>query len=203
VPDEYFDVPAVNKSVETPDKANAFFLARLNLKMSDDNPDYAAFTIGNFILGGGFLHSRLATRIRQKDGLSYGVGSEFFASSLDESGNFTANAIYAPENVAKLESAFKEEIERVLKEGFTADEVTQAKAGWLLAQQRLRGSDGRIANTLANYLFINRNYTWQDKLEKQVQTLSVEEINAAMKKYITPEKISIFKAGDFAKASSK
>jgi zinc protease len=203
VPDEYFAVPAVNRSFETPDKANAFFFARLNLKLRDDNPDYAAFTMGNFMLGGGFLNSRLATRIRQKDGLSYGVGSGFFASSLDEFGSFSANAIYAPQNVAKLEAAFKEEIERVLKDGFTADEIAQAKAGWLLTQQRFRGSDAGIANTLANYLFINRTYTWQDQLETSIQNLTAEQINAAMKKYITPDEISIFKAGDFAKASSK
>ena len=153
IPDEYFDVPAVNKSFETPDKANAFFFARLNVKMRNDNPDYAAFTLGNFMLGGGFLNSRLATRIRQKDGLSYGVGSGFGASSLDESGTFTANAIYAPQNAVKLEAAFKEEIDRVIKEGFTADEVAQAKTGWLLNQKRNRGADSGIAGTLAGCRF--------------------------------------------------
>ncbi|MGH9820755.1 MAG: insulinase family protein, partial [Pyrinomonadaceae bacterium] len=93
IPQDYFDAAATTKSFETPDKANAFFFARLNIKMRDDNPDYAAFTLGNFMLGGGFLNSRLAVRIRQKDGLSYGVGSGFSASPLDESGAFFANAI--------------------------------------------------------------------------------------------------------------
>lgn len=203
IPDEYFDVPAVNKSFETPDKANAYFFARLNVKMRNDNPDYAAFTLGNFMLGGGFLNSRLATRIRQKDGLSYGVGSGFNAGSLDEFGTFFAQAIYAPQNVNKLETAFKEEIDKVIKEGFTAKEVEEAKAGWLLNQKRNRGADGGIANVLANYLFINRTFAWQDELEKKIESLTPEQINAAMKKYLTPDKISIFKAGDFAKAKGQ
>ena len=199
---EYFDVPAVNKSFETPDKANALFFARLNIKMRDDNPDYAAFTLGNFIFGGGFLNSRLATRIRQKEGLSYGVGSNFNAGSLDESGTFFANAIYAPQNVEKLESAFKDEVQKLIMNGFTADEVAQAKAGWLLNRKRNRGADGSLVGALANYLFINRTLAWDEALDKKVESLTVEEINAAMKKYLNPEKISYFKAGDFAKGKT-
>ena len=202
VASQYFDIPAVNRSFETPDKANAFFFARLNIKMRDDNPDYPAFTLGNFMLGGGFLNSRLATRIRQKEGLSYGVGSGFSASALDESGNFSANAIYAPQNVEKLEVAFKEEINKVVTEGFTADEITQAKAGWLLARQRNRGNDGGLAGTLQGYLFLGRTFAWDDEIDKKVQALTPEQINVAMKKFLTPDKISIFKAGDFAKAKA-
>jgi zinc protease len=199
---EYFDIPAVNKSFETPDKANALFFARSNIKMRDDNADYAAFTLGNFIFGGGFLNSRLATRIRQKEGLSYGVGSNFNAGSLDESGSFFANAIYAPQNVEKLEAAFKDEVQKLIATGFTADEVTQAKAGWLLNRKRTRGTDGTLAGTLANYLFINRTLAWDEALDKKVESLTVEEINAAMNKYLNPEKISYFKAGDFAKGKT-
>ncbi|HEY0428861.1 MAG TPA: pitrilysin family protein [Pyrinomonadaceae bacterium] len=200
IPSEYFDVAAGNKTFETPDKANAFFLARLNVKMRDDNPDYPAFTLGNFMLGGGFLNSRLATRIRQKEGISYGVGSNFGASSLDETGTFFANAIYAPQNAERLEAAFKEEIQKVVTEGFTAEELEQAKKGWLLNRQRNRGQDSGLAATLANYLFLNRTFAWDDELEKKIQALTVEQVNAAMKKYLTPDKISIFKAGDFANA---
>lgn len=203
VPQEFFDVAVGNKSFETPDKANAFFIARLNVKMRDDNPDYAAFTLGNFMLGGGFLNSRLATRIRQKEGISYGVGSSFGASSLDESGTFFANAIYAPQNVERLKTAFKEEIQKAATEGFTAEELEAAKKGWLLNRQRNRGQDSGLASTLANYLFLNRTFSWDEEFDKKVQSLTVEQVNAAMKKYLTPDKISIFVAGDFANANNK
>ena len=200
---EFFDIPAVNKSFETPDKANAVFFARLNVKMKDDNPDYAAFTVGNFMLGGGFLNSRLAMRLRQKEGFSYNVGSGFNAGPLDESGSFFAQAIYAPENVTKLEAAFKEEIEKVVTTGFTADELEQAKTGWLLGRKRGRGADTQLAGTLSNHLFIARTFAWEDELDKKVQALTVDQVNMAMKKFMLPSKISIFKAGDFAKAMKK
>lgn len=203
IPSEFFDIAPVNQTFETPDKANAFFLARVNFKMRNDNPDYAAFSLGNFILGGGFLNSRLATRIRQKEGISYGVGSGINVSSTEEVGSFMGNAIYAPENAAKLEAAFKEELNKVVTEGFTADEVDQAKKGWLLSRQRNRGTDSNIAGTLAAMLFIDRTFAWEEELDRKVASLTAADINAAMKKHLTPDKISFFKAGDFAKAKAK
>src|SRR5262249_34133938 len=78
------EIPPVSQSFETPDKANAVFLAGIRLNLRDDDPDYPALCLGNYMLGGGFLNSRLATRIRQKEGLSYGVGSSLNAGSLDK-----------------------------------------------------------------------------------------------------------------------
>ena len=151
------------------------------------------------MLGGGFLNSRLASRIRGKEGLSYGVGSRLNASSLDESGSFTTTAIYAPQNVARLEAVFKEEIARALKDGFTAEEVEAAKKGYIQSRQVSRAQDGELVGRLGNYLFINRTLAFDAALDKQLQALTPEQVNAAMRKYITPDRITIIKAGDFAK----
>jgi zinc protease len=200
---EYRAVAPLNKSLETPDKANAFFVARMNVKMRDDNPDYPALMLGNYILGGGFLNSRLATRIRQKEGISYGVGSSLNASSLDESGSFFANAIYAPENAEKLEAAFKDELARLLKDGFTAEEIAGAKSGLLQGRQLSRAQDRELASRLNNYLFLNRSIAWDAEFDRKLEGLTVEQVNAAMRKYMTPENITIIKAGDFAKVKTK
>lgn len=199
---EYRAIPAVNKVFETPDKANAVFVARLNVKLRDDNPDYAALALGNYMLGGGFLNSRLATRIRQKEGLSYGVGSRFSASPLDENGSFFAQAIYAPENADKLEAAFKDEIRKATTEGFTAEEIEAAKSGFLQSQQLSRAQDRELANRLNSYLFLNRTIAFDQTFEEQIKNLTPAQVNAAMKKYITPDSITIIKVGDFAKAKS-
>lgn len=196
-------VKTINEAVETPDKANAFFVAAYNFEMRDDNPDYPALVLGNYMLGGGFLNSRLAVRIRQKDGLSYGVGSQFNAGSLDNVGTFFAFAIYAPENLEKLEAAFKEEIQKVVTEGFTAEEIAAAKSGWSQSRTVTRAQDGSLAGTLNNYLFTKRTLSWDEAYEKKVMDLTPEQINAAMKKHLKPELINIVKAGDFAKAKAK
>src|SRR5262249_50277774 len=129
VPQVYFDVTPENKSAETPDKANAFFIAGENLKLKDDDPDYPALVLGNYMLGGAGS-SRLWTRIREKDGLSYRVRSQLAASPFDQAGAFTTFAIYAPQNEARVEAAYREEVARVLKDGFQAKEISEAKSGW-------------------------------------------------------------------------
>ena len=135
VANTYTAVPAVNRTFETPDKTNAVFRAGVNLPVRDDDADYPSLVMANFMFGGGSLNSRLATRLRQKDGLSYGVNSNLQISSLDKTGMFGAVAIYAPQNAAKLETAFKEELSRVLRDGFAGR--ARRRAGRLAA-----GADG-------------------------------------------------------------
>ena len=201
VPRPYQAVAAVNQSLEAPDKANAFFIAGLSLNARDDDPDYPALVLGNYMLGGGFLNSRLATRVRQKEGISYGIGSQLQASPLDKSGSFVTFAIYAPQNAAKLEAAFKEEIDRALKEGFTDQELKEAKSGYLQSRQVARAQDAPLARTLTQNLFLDRTLAWDAELEKKIAALTSAEVQTAMRKHIDPSKITIIKAGDFAKVA--
>ena len=199
VPALYQDRPDTTIVIETPDKANAFFYAGLNLRIRDDDPDYPALLLGNYMLGGGFLNSRLAERIRQKDGLSYGVGSFVGAGALDSVGSFTTYAIYAPQNVRRLETAFREEVDRMLRDGFTPTEVEQAKAGWRQSREVGRAQDQQLVSTLATYLFYGRTLAFDAELERRVAALTPDAINAVMRKYLVPGKMVIVKAGDFAK----
>ncbi|HTG15208.1 MAG TPA: pitrilysin family protein, partial [Blastocatellia bacterium] len=198
----YKDIPAINQSFETPDKANAFFVAGMRLNLRDDDPDYPALLLGNYMFGQGTLNSRLSARLRQKEGLTYGTGSSLTASSRDKNGQFVAQAIYAPQNASKLVAAFNEEIARALKDGFTAEEVATAKSGYLQGQQVTRAQDASLARKLAQYRFLDRTLAWDAELEKKISALTPEEINAAMRRFIDPSKITIIKAGDFAKTAS-
>ena len=193
--------PSAN-AIKTPDKANALFLAGQNLQLQDTDPDYAGLVLGNYMLGGGFLSSRLAVRIRQKEGISYGVGSNLSGSPMDKSGSFMTYAIYAPENAEKLEKAFFEELTKVVTEGFTADELKAAKTGWLQSRSVSRSQDNELSGRLNNYLYLDRTLQFDADFEKQIEAITVEQVNGAMKKFIDPKKITIVKAGDFDKKVS-
>jgi zinc protease len=191
----------VNRTFETPDKTNAIFYAGINLPVRDDDADYPSLVMANFMFGGGFLNSRLATRLRQKEGLSYSVNSGLQISSLDKAGLFNAGAIYAPQNAAKLEAAFKEELTRVLRDGFTQEELDSARAGWLQGRTVTRSQDQQLAGRMANDLFLERTLKWDADVERKVAALTVAQVNAALRKYVSLEKVSIFKAGDFARSA--
>lgn len=195
----YQPVEPLSKSLETPDKANAVLVAGMNLNLRDDDPEYPALTLGNYILGSG-MNSRLFKRIRQKEGISYGVGSQLNASPQDKSGVFMGFAIYAPQNVQKLESAFREEVEKALKEGVTAEELSIAKSGYAQSRQVGRAQDNELVRKIASYLFIDRTLTWDDEFEKKVAALTPEQVSAALRKRLEISKLTVIKAGDFAKA---
>ncbi|SFC84211.1 M16 family metallopeptidase [Spirosoma endophyticum] len=199
----YNDIKPTPQSLEAPDKANAFMVAGVNIPLRDDDPDYPALVLGNYMLGGGFLNSHLAVRIRQKEGISYSVGSQVSANPLDKTGMFMTYAIYNPENAERLEKAFREEMDKAVKEGFTADEIKAARSGLLQARMVSRAQDPSLAGTLNNYLYLNRTLNWDADFEKKLESLTPEQVNAAMKKHIDPSKISIIKAGDFVKAARK
>jgi zinc protease len=195
--------PVVSQTFETPDKANAVFIAGMNMPLRDDHADFPALRLGNFMLGGGFLNSRLATRIRQDDGLSYHVSSNLSADPLDEKGTFMTFAIAAPENVDRLEAAFRDEIERMLRDGFTEEEVAAAKNGFLQQRQVTRSQDGMLSRNLAYYLNLGRTFEWDADQEARIEALTAEDVNEAMRRHIRYEDLSIFKVGDFAKLESR
>ncbi len=203
IPSPYADVKPVEVKLETPDKANAFYVSGLAMPLADTDPDYPALLLGNYMLGGGALRSRLADRIRQKEGLSYGVGSQFNARPQDASAMWNAFAIYNPANLTKLEAAFKEEIARALDKGFTDQEIKDAKTAWLQGQASSRAQDRELAGRLASNLYLGRTLAWQADLEHKVQALTNDQILAALRKHFDPSKISVFVAGDFAKAEKK
>jgi zinc protease len=199
VPLEFKNLPTSSESSETPDKSNAVFVAVQPLQINDEDPQYPALVLANYMLGGGFLNSRLATRIRVKDGLSYGVGSQLEVPTKDEAGAFMTYAICAPQNTAKVEADFFEELKRAIDGGFREQEIAAAKSGWLQSRQVSRGQDNELAARLASQAYWSRTMQWDATLEQKVSALKASEINAALKRFIDPSRISIFKAGDFAK----
>jgi zinc protease len=195
-----YQAPAAQKIVlKTPDKANAFFLAGMNLQIRNDDTAYAPLLLGNYIMGGGFLNSRLATRIRQKDGISYGVGSGVFASALDQAGGFQSYAIYAPENVGRLETAFNEEVARVLQDGYTAEELDKARQGYLQQRELGRSNNSQLSAVLADQLFTGRNMGFEAELDRRIGALTVAQVNAAVRRFIDPARFITVEAGDFDK----
>jgi len=183
----------------TPDKENATFVASLSIPVGQEHADAPALTIGNYMLGGGFLNSRLAMRLRQKDGLSYGAGSFINISNFDERASLGAYAICAPQNLAKVEVGFKEEIARLLKDGFTDEEVTAAKSGLLQGRKVSRSQDRELAGSLNSNIRLDRTMAFGKKYEQQIEKLSADDINKVMRKYLSVEAFAIIKAGDMSK----
>ena len=194
----YHDVPAINRNLDTPDKANAVFRAGLNLRLRDDDPDYPALALGNYLLGGS-SDARLSRRIREQEGLSYSVRSWLSADAIDAVGEFGVSAIYAPQNRARIEAQVLEVLQQALREGFGTEDVAAAKKGYLESRRLGRTRDEVLAGRLASNLYLGRRFAWDADFEARIAALTPLEIQNALKRHLDPLKLSIVKAGDFTR----
>lgn len=189
------------QSVETPDKANALFVVGATFAMKDADPDYPALLLINYMLGESPLDSRLPARIRVKEGLSYAVQSALNVGSLDRAGQWIALAIYNPANADKVYAAFFDEMGKLAKDGFSADEVEKGKTTYLQRRSMARANDLTLATQLANGLYLGRTMSFDDEIEKTIGALTADQVNAALRHNLDPAKMTVVIAGDFAKVT--
>ncbi len=199
---EYRPVQAARIFVDSPDKENAVFRARIALDLRDDDPDAPALELANEILGGGSgLHNRLIDRVRQKDGLSYGIGSGLAVGTRDRASTWGIMGISAPQNVTHVEADVREEIDRLLRDGFDEKEVREAKDGFLQARMLARADDGNLAAAWVSLLDLDRTFAFSSKVELAVRALTAEQLTQTVRRYLDPAKLSIVVAGDAKKGA--
>ncbi|MFO1303269.1 MAG: pitrilysin family protein [Burkholderiales bacterium] len=196
VPDPYITIkPAVLK-MDLRDKANAWLFAAQRLPVNDMSPDYPALLVASFILGDS-SSARVPDRLRQKDGLSYAAGTYFQPSSHEPNSTIGAYAIFAPQNLARVRTGLSEELVRAVKDGFTEDEVKQAKIGLLQRRQLARTDDASIAGALASQAYLGRTFALSGAVDAAIEKLTAADVNAAARKYVKPDDFSYAFAGDF------
>ncbi|MVW77490.1 M16 family metallopeptidase [Bordetella sp. 02P26C-1] len=193
----YRDIKPENFDIDTPDKANAFFISRMPLKLQDTDADFPALYLANFLLGTSET-SRLWNRVREQEGLSYNVRSNLSVSAYEPSGSWTMYAIYAPQNRERLEKAIQEELARATKDGFTEQEVRDGIAALLNYRKLSRAQDGVLASTWIDYMSRKRTFEWSAAMDEKIAALTADQVNAAVRKYLQPAQFSTAVAGDFS-----
>jgi zinc protease len=193
------DVKAAREIIQTPDKENAIFLAGQTFAMRDTDPDYPGLVLGNYVLGGSGFTSRLMQRLRQKEGWSYGAGSQLPISAEDKVGVLVVYAICNPTVIDKVDAGAAEEIARLLKTGVTTEEFTAAQKGYLESMKVSRGSDSTVASMLQNGLYLGRTFAFTADLQKKIAALEAKDVNRALAAHINPNRLVVVRAGDFSK----
>jgi zinc protease len=189
----------MNRKIETPDKANAEFLGGERFRMSQNDPDYAAMVLASYMFGEP-ITSRVSNRIRNKEGLSYGANARIVVPNEGDSSMVTVTVSLNPAVGPKVEQCFFEELQKAYKDGFTADEVAEAKKAVLEARLLNRSTDAALMTFLASHEQLDRPLKWDAEVEAKIASLTPGEINAAFRKHIDPAGMTIVKAGDFAAA---
>ncbi len=197
---QYKDVEGINQFTETPDKANAQLYIVNLLNINKHAEDYLALIIANQIFGEDTFTSRIGKRIRVQEGFSYSVDSGIQTSEDSDHALYYAQAIAAPENILPAIKAYKEEVNKVVKNGFTQEELDNAKEAFIKNSTRQWSNDWVIANILIQNSKYHRQLSYYEEQSEKVKALTLQDIQTAFIKHIASKEINIFRAGDFTKS---
>lgn len=201
---KYFEVKGKSETINTPDKTNAVMLGALNLNISRKHAEYPAVVMANELLGGGaFLNSRIPQRLRESEGMSYGAGSYINVEYKYNVGSWGTYAYFNPIYKNRLDSALQEEVDKAIVKGFTADELQKTKAGYAEQTRTSLGNNASTAATLRSFLMYGRDLTEYTQFDKKINDLTLEQVNAALKKYFDKSKLVTVFAGDFEKGKTE
>jgi zinc protease len=197
------DHVAAPAPLRMPDKANASYAARIPLTMDADDPDFPALSTGVQLLGGRAGGTALWKRVREQEGLSYGVNSSLYVpahSTLQPEGraaSISISASFAPQNRQRLQAVVRDEVERRAANGFSALEVGFARRAIASARANALVQPASLVGILANNLRFGRDMSRYAQLGAAYERLDADAVNAALRKYLRPERMVEATAGSF------
>ena len=109
-------------------------------------------------------------------------------------------AIHAPANLARIEAATREELERALADGFTAEEIDAVRGAWLQRRGQVLVDEGNVAAQLAaNLYWGDTMQRWQD-IDARIRDTPLEAVNAVFRKVVRLDDGLTIAAGSFEPA---
>jgi zinc protease len=184
------------ETVRMPDKASADVVLAEPATLTRLDPEYIASVLANSALGQSALTSRLGVRVRDTEGLTYGIHSSFSATHL--AGPFQVSLTVRPESRDAAVASTLDEIWRFCREGMTDKELSDEKSSRIGRFKVDLASNAGIASALdsADYYELGADYL--DRFPGLVAAVGREEANAAFAQRVHPERFTSVSAGSFA-----
>ncbi len=187
------------ESVEMPDKASADVVLLQPANLTRPDSEYLPCTLANSALGQSSLTSRLGVRVRDTEGLTYGIHSSFHATHCP--GPFIVSLTVKPEARDAAVAATLDEISRFVRSGLTGKELADEKSSRIGKFQVDLASNSGIANALDAAVYYGLGIAYLDEFPALVRAITREEANEAFARRVHPDRFAIVSAGAFAPAS--
>lgn len=184
-----------SETVRMPDKASADVVLVEPGDLERQSPEYVACILANSALGQSSLTSRLGVRVRDTEGLTYGIHSGFAATHL--AGPFAVSLTVKPESRDAAVAATLEEIHRFRREGMTPKELADEQSSHVGRFKVDLASNGGIAHALDAAVYYGLGVSYLDEFPSLVEAVTKEEADAAFAKRVDPDLFTIVSAGSF------
>jgi zinc protease len=178
------------------EKANVDVLLGSAAPLRRDARDYYAATLANGALGESTLSSRLGLQVRDREGLTYGIGSRFRAPSLAAGPWYIAVSVN-PTNVERAVNSALTVLRDYVTNGMTADELADEKSSAIGSFKVSLSTNAGLAEALWNAEFYGLGVDYIDRFPELIQAVTLEEANAAIRKYFRPDHLTVVIAGDY------
>lgn len=184
-----------SETVEMPDKANADVVLLEPATLTRPDPSYLAAVLANSALGQSSLTSRLGVRVRDTEGLTYGIHSSFHATHL--AGPFAVTVTVKPESRDAAVASTLDEIRRFVRDGMTEKELADEKSSRIGKFKVDLASNAGIAQAIDTALYYDLGLGYLDDFGSRVSAITKDEADAAFAKLVDPDAFAIVSAGTF------
>lgn len=151
------------------------------------DPDYYAATVLNEILGGGRFTARLMTEVREKRGLTYGIGTSL--ANFDHAQALMGQFQAGNEKVAESIKVIREQWASIAADGVTQDELDNAKT-YITGAYPLRfDGNGRIASILVGMQDLGLTSDYPKTRNARIDAVTLDDVNRVAKRLIKPEEL--------------
>jgi zinc protease len=171
--------------------AELFMGQYTGLKRAD--ADYIPFFIANYTLGGGFA-GRLMQTVRDNDGLTYGINS-LIGGNITTGGYWYINASFNPALFQKGLEATIVQVNKWVKEGITAKELENKKTNLIGSFKVGMATTDGISRTILNFVERGLEPDYIEQYPKDIEKVTLQQVNDAIKKYVQLDKMIIIKSG--------
>jgi zinc protease len=185
-PGVYFIQKAINQG----------YVSLGHLGIEDTNPDYFAVQVMNFILGGGSFTSRITTKVRSDEGLSYNQGSRF-TYTWGFPGTFSGYVQTKSATVGYAISLIMKEMERIRREPVADNEMATALNYYLESFSDNFQSTQATMSSFANLEMTGKPMDYYKTYRSKIQSVTKEKVMEVANKYIHPDKMAIMIVGDW------
>jgi zinc protease len=186
----------IREVVYMPDKANVDIILGHAGRLRRTDADYFAALIANAALGYSTLSSRLGVRVRDQEGLTYGIVSRFFEPSFLD-GPWAVSVTVNPANVERALASALEVVTRYVAEGITPQELEDEKSAFVGSFLVGLGTNAGIAAQLLVAEVFGFGPSYLDRLPDQVRALTRDDVNAAIGTYFHPDRLITVIAGEY------
>lgn len=177
--------------IEYPSVQTHILVGQPGMKRGDS--DYFSLYVGNHILGGGGMVSRLFEEVREKRGLSYSAYSYF--SPMLFKGPFTAGLQTKTDQADEATSVLLENIKNYIEQGPTEEELIAAKKNIIGGYPLRIDSNSKILNYVVVIGYYKLPLDYLETFNNNVEAVTIESIKDAFKRRLSPDKLVMVKVG--------